>query len=64
MEDLAVLFDSCISEHIVLWDLENRRFEGIIEKVFKDFVQIFETKQRMMKIFRFDSIKNFEIGKK
>ena len=61
MENLSVLFEANKGKKIILWDLEDRRYEGIIEKVFVDFVQIFETKQKVSKVFRFSAIKNFTI---
>lgn len=64
MEDLAVLFEENKGKKIILWDLENRRFEGVIQRVFKDFVQIFEIRQQMNKIFRFSNIQNFELVEK
>lgn len=61
MDSLSCLFDSNVGKKIILWDLDNRRYEGVIERVFADFLQIFETKQHATKVFRFSAIKNFSI---
>ncbi len=64
MENLSVLFEASIGKHIILWDLEDRRYEGVVERVFIDFVQIFETRQKTSRVFKFSAIKNFSIGEK
>jgi len=49
---------------IVLFDNEGRRYEGIIERIFTDFLQIFETRQKISKVFKFSAIKDFTIEEK
>ena len=62
MEILADWLTSHIGDDIILFDLEGRRYEGKLEKVFADFFQIFERRQRVSKVFRFSAIKDFSLS--
>lgn len=59
MEKLAEWLEANKGKTIILFDLDGRRYEGVIERVFSDFFQIFETRQRVSKIFKFSVIKDF-----
>lgn len=56
---MAVWFEANIGKKIILFDLAGRRFEGKIEKVFQDFVQIFELHQGLSRMFRFSNLSDF-----
>jgi len=58
MDCLIDILSSKIGEKIIFYDLQSRRFEGIIEKVFGDFFQVFETKQKLSRVFRASMIKD------
>lgn len=61
MESIATLFEENIGKKIILFDLDGRRYEGVIKQVFEDFVKIFEVKQNMSKVIKFSSIKDFTL---
>ena len=61
MEILADWLSGQVGNIIVLYDLEGRRYEGKIERVFADFFQIFEIKQLLSKVFRFSCVKDLSI---
>lgn len=64
MENMAEWLEANKGKKIILFDEQGRRYEGIIEHIFADFLQIFETRQRISKIFRFSAIKDFTIQEK
>lgn len=61
MENMVEWLEANKGNIIILFDNDGRRYEGIIERVFADFFQIFETRQKLNKTFKFSSIKDFTI---
>lgn len=59
--ELAEWLNENLGKKIVLFDTDGRRYEGIIQRVFSDFFQIFETKKGLNKVFRFSAIKDFSL---
>lgn len=61
MENLASWLETNIGKTIIIYDIDGRRWEGIIQRIFPDFLQIYEVKKGMSKIFRLNQIKDFSI---
>ena len=59
--EIARWLEQNIGKTIIVFDVDGRRFEGRLENVFKDFFQIFEYRQRLSKVIRFDKIKDFSL---
>lgn len=62
MDSLADWMNENLGKIIIIFDLQNRRYEGKLERVFVDFFQIFETRQKLSKVFRFSQIKDFSLA--
>ena len=58
---MANWMEENIGKTIILFDNDDRRYEGKLERVFQDFFQIFENRQRVSKIFKYSAIKDFSI---